>query len=351
MVWGTRCTHRRQKVIDGATYCDDARGRCGRIVQGASGRWMLASSAEKKGAMNPEGTCQVCFKQFKVPDGKLIALHGYQRPGDGAIHGRCWGAQYAPFEFEKARTEWYLGELEASEERKVARLAELQPPGPEMLVHRRSMMDFVGTPVARGAARVGIPYTRDWVPSYEEVREHQVREKEGELRMLRLHMSMVRGKIAAWMLKPLIPAGTPSAPSKTQIERQKAREARDAKRAEQVKRKAERRQKRIESVQPRVHVIGLGDGDVMVVQNQAYVYWPREKDMLTRGGGVAQMFLDTAPGILLVVTEFYKHVTHGEALQWEAYVDADALDWTPSGKLAAVQAAWAAWETRQEAQA
>jgi len=44
------------------------------------------------------GNCQICEGDFKTsPDG-TVALHGYKRPGDGSIHGRCPGEGWAAYE-------------------------------------------------------------------------------------------------------------------------------------------------------------------------------------------------------------------------------------------------------------
>src|SRR5688572_15711949 len=43
------------------------------------------------------GECQVCG-QFQVVKKSLMVLHGYKRPGDGQIDGRCPGENHVPFE-------------------------------------------------------------------------------------------------------------------------------------------------------------------------------------------------------------------------------------------------------------
>ena len=43
------------------------------------------------------GMCPVCEGEFKVRDGKLVH-HGFQRPGDGRIHGDCFAVAYEPYE-------------------------------------------------------------------------------------------------------------------------------------------------------------------------------------------------------------------------------------------------------------
>jgi hypothetical protein len=43
------------------------------------------------------GECQVCGA-YQVVNKGLMVLHGYKRPGDGFIMGRCWGEEHVPFE-------------------------------------------------------------------------------------------------------------------------------------------------------------------------------------------------------------------------------------------------------------
>ena len=44
------------------------------------------------------GNCQVCEGDFKTTKGGLVALHGYKRPGDGYIRGRCPGENALAYE-------------------------------------------------------------------------------------------------------------------------------------------------------------------------------------------------------------------------------------------------------------
>lgn len=43
------------------------------------------------------GTCPICFGNFKMVNG-LIGHHGFKRPGDGMLHGTCFGVWLKPFE-------------------------------------------------------------------------------------------------------------------------------------------------------------------------------------------------------------------------------------------------------------
>ena len=65
------------------------------------------------------GTCPCCFSVQKLDDGVMV-LHGYQRPGDGYTHGRCYGVGRKP--------------LEVSSEGVVAKLEKLTRPSLEATV-------------------------------------------------------------------------------------------------------------------------------------------------------------------------------------------------------------------------
>jgi predicted metal-dependent hydrolase len=58
------------------------------------------------------GTCQACFGtfvvQFRASKKWAMVLHGYQRPGDGAIRGRCWGENKMPYELDCEVTKAWL---------------------------------------------------------------------------------------------------------------------------------------------------------------------------------------------------------------------------------------------------
>lgn len=69
-----------------------------------------AKQAARKSPESPDGTCQICGRQHKIVRGK-IALHGYQRPGTGEVHGKCWGAGYPAFEIDRERLRWYIADV------------------------------------------------------------------------------------------------------------------------------------------------------------------------------------------------------------------------------------------------
>jgi len=56
------------------------------------------------------GTCAICEGNYKR-DGVNIGHHGFQRPGDGMLHGSCFGVGFLPFELSPNACEAYIVEL------------------------------------------------------------------------------------------------------------------------------------------------------------------------------------------------------------------------------------------------
>lgn len=57
-----------------------------------------------------EGTCGVCEGSFKVR-GTSVVLHGYNRPGEGYIVGRCFGEGRDAWEVSSAPAEQFLAQV------------------------------------------------------------------------------------------------------------------------------------------------------------------------------------------------------------------------------------------------
>lgn len=105
------------------------------------------------------GTCGACFRNIKLDqdhkdhdDHPTMALHGYQRPGDGAIHGRCSGGTYAPYELSATATEQERDFAESRLGHALKHLARMQDPamcefsvgnfGREPTVHKKGDRDW-----------------------------------------------------------------------------------------------------------------------------------------------------------------------------------------------------------------
>ena len=74
-----------------------------------------AQEKEEKAARERDwthtGTCGVCGQNVKMAAGGArteLVHHGFQRPGDGAILGDCFGVGYAPYELSPAACEAFL---------------------------------------------------------------------------------------------------------------------------------------------------------------------------------------------------------------------------------------------------
>jgi hypothetical protein len=76
-----------------------------------------AERENKRAAITSE--CQICEGQFCTKGGRMVH-HGYQRPGDGAIHGDCYGVGHIPFPAVDALCQWrecletWIGHLETA---------------------------------------------------------------------------------------------------------------------------------------------------------------------------------------------------------------------------------------------
>jgi hypothetical protein len=53
-------------------------------------------------------TCPACFRDICVDLNGTMVHHGYERPGDGQIHGDCFGVGYASYEESPKGTQDFL---------------------------------------------------------------------------------------------------------------------------------------------------------------------------------------------------------------------------------------------------
>ena len=73
------------------------------------------------------GTCPICEGQFKlIPGANTMVHHGYQRPGDGMIHGDCYAVGELAYELSCEVTKKYRGLVELSLAKEEAHLARLK---------------------------------------------------------------------------------------------------------------------------------------------------------------------------------------------------------------------------------
>jgi 8-oxo-dGTP pyrophosphatase MutT (NUDIX family) len=91
----------------------------------------ISASAPERHVHHPEGTCQCCFKTFKVSrhGGRTISLHGFSRHGDGHQLGACRGQDKPPYEVSCDETKAFYKDVtdKLAEEQK--KLEELKSKG------------------------------------------------------------------------------------------------------------------------------------------------------------------------------------------------------------------------------
>lgn len=66
--------------------------------------WTLVA---KEGRERFRGVCQYCGNLQVVQDGVMV-LHGYERPGDGMVYGRCAGVGHRPLNHSDVLTKGWL---------------------------------------------------------------------------------------------------------------------------------------------------------------------------------------------------------------------------------------------------
>lgn len=58
------------------------------------------------------GKCPVCEGDFKLTSSKTLVHHGFQRPGDGMIHGDCFAVHKDPYEVSCETSKKYKAKIE-----------------------------------------------------------------------------------------------------------------------------------------------------------------------------------------------------------------------------------------------
>jgi hypothetical protein len=108
------------KVADVSTVA----GRSAKIVGvGSYQRVVEYETTQSEGRVRYRGVCQYCGGSQVVQQGALV-LHGYNRPGDGALVGRCPDAGQKPIQAERSRLDAYARDAKA-QLTKAARRVEL----------------------------------------------------------------------------------------------------------------------------------------------------------------------------------------------------------------------------------
>lgn len=162
------------------------------------------------------GTCQCCFNPQKVSKGggKLMSLHGYQRPGCGYIIGDCMGQGEQPYEVsceltKKLRTQVenmrkssqeYLAKLNANEVEELGAEVKTNEKERDRFGYLRTKYTVVT--VKRGAEASQNPFfpneTWERVPSFESLREDAISATERRIRQMTSHIDFLTTKITEW---------------------------------------------------------------------------------------------------------------------------------------------------------
>ena len=89
-----------------------AEGLVAKVVCGGK-ELRLYREETSEGRIQLRGVCQGCAGSVAI-EGQSTSLHGYQRPGDGHVYGRCVGAHRTAANFSTELTESLIEELTES---------------------------------------------------------------------------------------------------------------------------------------------------------------------------------------------------------------------------------------------
>lgn len=159
--------------------------------------------AVKEESGSPSGTCQCCFGIYKVPrfpKTKNISLHGYERPGNGYIIGRCRGEGCLPYELSCERTRVFCAELVMRVSGLRAYLKQLQDGDIASLPAEIDKTTIVQVKLGEGEKQNPFRPEHPWmkVPSYEKLQKLALANVEGEIRALTAEIEFLAGKIENW---------------------------------------------------------------------------------------------------------------------------------------------------------
>lgn len=184
------------------------------------------------------GFCPCCAKDFKIQEGVLVH-HGYERPGDGRIHGDCFAVGMTPHETSPDTAKKYLAILRMHEAAAVAYLETLASQTTVTLKKQQydaATYQYVMVPYRVVKAEVS---EHKWA----EVMERVTAQAESELRQVRSECNRVQLLVDTWEAKPL------------RTWEEDAAEKAAIKKARQIELEEERKQKRlvrIERIQKRI---------------------------------------------------------------------------------------------------
>lgn len=260
----------------------------------------------KPASTTPEGTCQCCFRtdlKVKTPGDALdkpgkVSLHGYERPGEGYIVGKCWGESELPYEQSCEVTKKFLQHVKDAITNMQTALANLEADRVETLTHivrKGRGVDIIE--VKKGAAWVGIPRAPGSIPSFEVLRQEAIEKTKRDLHMAQMRRDFLQEKVDTWTLRPL--RASTSTYEANKEKQAKQREERAQARAAKEAKKEEARQKRIESAAKNKRFIEVhhhDDGDHYVSSGHDVA-----QDRSDASQSFLNILIDVAPGVQMYV--------------------------------------------------
>lgn len=140
------------------------------------------------------GTCPVCEGNFKR-NGTGLVHHGYQRPGDGAIHGDCFAVGYLPWELSPQGAEDYLKlALRPHLDGAKAHLIVLQG-GEITKFFKKERVSGFGS----RATYITVEVTRESNPyEFESILKSRIYDCERDIRWTEREIARFEARIAAW---------------------------------------------------------------------------------------------------------------------------------------------------------
>lgn len=201
------------------------------------------------------GICPVCEGRFKLDhrgtatamsSGFRMVHHGYKRPGDGEIHGDCFGVHYPPYEVSTDGTEQYLGMIEL-----------------RLSTAREAMQRYESGEVTE-LRRLENPYSRHEPPRFKlltpadgwewrQELQDRMRRLEYEIKGLVREQTRLRALIDGWQRLPVMTLDEDMAQKRAKSDasraaRDAARAVREAKRSAIDQKNAEREAERRELI-------------------------------------------------------------------------------------------------------
>lgn len=144
------------------------------------------------------GTCGVCLGNYKRERDGSLHIHGYTRPGDGWLHGSCYGVGYQPWELSKLAVVGYVRDvLEPALEVRLRGLKQLIDDSVEVFydkVHRWEGGRSV-------AATVEVRRDDKW--KFDQLRQRAIISIKSEIGQIEEDIKRCKDQLASWKLDDL----------------------------------------------------------------------------------------------------------------------------------------------------